>query len=132
MLVPATQGSARTSSNVARFFGSISNIRPMMCLLSRGRRRNNLHGPLMTSGFTGASAPLEVFMGTSAFGGVGFDSGTASLAGVSKSLVDLDGAGVSDNLRRSVPGVGGEANNLYELSVILGIFQGNLRNDIQQ
>lgn len=103
-----------------------------MCLLSLGKRRNNLHGPLMTSGLTGASDPLDVFMGTSTFGGGGFDSGTASLAGTSKSLVDLDGAGVSDERRSSVPGVGGDANSLYELSVILGIFQGNLRSDMQQ
>lgn len=86
----------------------------------------------MTSGLAGASAPLDVLMDTSTFGGAGFVSGTASLAGVSKSPVDLDGIGVSDILLTSVPGLGGDANSLYELSVILGIFQGNLRNDIQQ
>ena len=103
----------------------------MICLLSLGNKRNNRHGPLITSGFTGAIAPFEVFMGISGFG-AGFDSGIASLAGTSKSFVDLDGAGVSDNRLISVPGVGGDANSLYELSVILGIFQGNLRNDMQQ
>lgn len=46
--VRCTQGSAWTSSRVARFFGSISSIWPMICLVSRGRRRNRRHGPLMT------------------------------------------------------------------------------------
>ena len=53
------------------------------------------------------------------------ESGTASRAGVSKSLVDFDGE--SDILLISVPGVGGDAKSLYELSVIRGIFQGNRR-----
>ena len=48
----------------------------------------------------------------SVLGVVGFDceSGTASRAGVSKSLVDLDGE--SDILLMSVPGVGGDAKSL--------------------
>jgi hypothetical protein len=45
-------------------------------------------------------------------------------------VVDLDGT--SDILLMSVPGVGGEANSLYELSVIRGIFQGKRRKDMQQ
>lgn len=82
----------------------------------------------MTSGFFSASAiadPLEE---------PGFDdgAGTASLAGVSKSLVDFDALGESENLLVSVPGVGGDAKSLYELSVIRGIFQGNRRSDMQQ
>lgn len=32
----------------------------------------------------------------------------------------------------SCPGVGSDAKSLYELSVILGTFQGNLRKDMQQ
>jgi hypothetical protein len=32
----------------------------------------------------------------------------------------------------SVPGVGGDAKSLYELSVIRGIFHGNRRSDMQQ
>lgn len=84
----------------------------------------------MTSGLTGAIEPFEVFIGISGFGAE-VDSGTASLAGTSRSFVDLDGTG-SDNRLISVPGVGGDANSLYELSVILGIFQGNLLNDMQQ
>lgn len=57
-------------------------------------------------------------------------SGIASRAGVSRSLVDLEGT--SEILLISVPGVGVDANILYELSVIRGIFQGNRLNDIQQ
>jgi hypothetical protein len=39
-------------------------------------------------------------------------AGTAFLAGVSKSFVDLEGAGWSDSLLISVPGVGGDAKSL--------------------
>jgi hypothetical protein len=59
-------------------------------------------------------------------------SGTSSLAGVFKSVVDFDGTGVSDIRFISVPGEGGEAKSLYELSVMRGIFHGNLLNDMQQ
>jgi len=104
-------------------------MRPMICLLSLGRRRKRRHGPLMTSGFfSGSIAPFDPF--ADALPGAGI----ASLAGVFKSLVDLDTFGVSDNLLAfmSVPGVGGDAKSLYELSVIRGIFHGNRRSDIQQ
>jgi len=83
----------------------------------------------MTSGFfSGSIAPFDPF--ADALPGAGI----ASLAGVFKSLVDLDTFGVSDNLFAfmSVPGVGGDAKSLYELSVIRGIFHGNRRSDIQQ
>jgi len=62
----------------------------------------------------------------------GSELGTASLAGVSRSFVDLEGAASPEILLISAGGVGGDANNLYELSVIRGIFQGNLRSDMQQ
>jgi hypothetical protein len=69
----------------------------------------------MTSGFFSASeaAPFAPFVvAYSVFGVVGLEceSVTASRAGTSKSLVDLDGA--SDILLMSVPGVGGDANSL--------------------
>ena len=86
----------------------------MICLLSLGKRRRRRHGPLMTSGFFSTSEfPLGPIEGAcSVLGVVGFDceSGTASRAGVSKSLVDLDGE--SDILLMSVPGVGGDAKSL--------------------
>jgi hypothetical protein len=108
----------------------------MMCLLSLGKRRRRRHGPLITSGFfsTSGAAPFDPLGACSDLGVVGAEpeceSGIASLAGVSKSLVDLDGT--SDILLMSVPGVGGDANSLYELSVIRGIFQGKRRKDMQQ
>jgi hypothetical protein len=43
------QSSSRTSSMVARSWGSTFSILPMMCLLSRGRMRNSRQGPLITS-----------------------------------------------------------------------------------
>lgn len=110
MTVPETHGSARTSSIGARFLGSISSIRPMICLLSLGKRRRSRHGPLMTSGFL-SPAPFDP-LAASAFGVVGLEvlSGIASLAGVERSVVDFDG--MSDSLLISVPGVGGEAKSL--------------------
>lgn len=44
------QGSLSTSSIVALFLGSISSIRPMICLDSRGSNLNNRQGPLITGG----------------------------------------------------------------------------------
>jgi hypothetical protein len=41
--------SSRTSSIVARSWGSTFSILPIMCLLSRGRMRNSRQGPLITS-----------------------------------------------------------------------------------
>ena len=69
----------------------------------------------MISGFFSASGadPVAPFVGAySVFVVVGLDceSGTASRAGVSKSLVDFDGE--SDILLISVPGVGGDAKSL--------------------
>jgi hypothetical protein len=87
---------------------------------------------LITSGFLSpVAAPFDP-LAASALGVVGLEllSGIASLAGVSRSVVDLEGT--SDILRMSVPGVGADAKSLYELSVIRGIFHGNLRNDMQQ
>ena len=131
MTVLETQGSSKTSAIVARFFGSISSIRPMMCLLSLGRSLRRRHGPLMTSGFLSPSVVPFPFGACSDFMVVGEGlSGTASRAGVFKSVIDLDGA--SECLLISVPGVGGEAKSLYELSVMRGIFHGNRRNDMQQ
>lgn len=130
MVVEETHPSAKTSSIVARFLGSISNIRDMICRLSRGSKRRRRHGPLITSGFLssepGATFKLDLTFTT------GTGSGSTSLAGVSKSLVDLEGCGVSERRLISVPGVGVEANSLYELSVIRGIFHGNRRRDMQQ
>lgn len=66
----------------------------------------------MTSGFLSpVAAPFDPFE-TSALGVVGLEesSGTASLAGVSRSVVDFDG--ISDSLLMSVPGVGVEAKSL--------------------
>lgn len=93
----------------------------------------------MTSGFFGCSSgarePLPS-VAVSDLGVGGFDTGgevgSASRAGVFKSFVDFDGAGISERRFISVPGVGGDAKSLYELSVILGIFHGNLLKDIQQ
>jgi hypothetical protein len=86
-------------------------MRPMICLLSLGKRRKRRHGPLMTSGFLSpAAAPFDPFA-ASGFGVVGLDPfGIASLAGVSRSVVDFEGA--SDILLISVPGVGAEAKSL--------------------
>lgn len=66
----------------------------------------------MTSGFLSpVAAPFDPFA-VSALGVVGLEepSVTASLAGVSRSVVDFDG--ISDNLLMSVPGVGVEAKSL--------------------
>lgn len=84
----------------------------MICLLSLGKRRKRRHGPLMTSGFLSpVAAPFDPLV-ASAFGVVGLEelSAIASLAGVSKSVVDLEG--MSDNLLISVPGVGVAAKSL--------------------
>jgi len=83
-----------------------------MCLLSLGSRRSRRHGPLITSGFLSAgAAPLAPFVGKlSVLGVVGLEeSGTASLAGVSKSVVDFD-TPASDKVL--VSGFGGEAKSL--------------------
>ena len=80
----------------------------MICLLSRGSRRRSRHGPLITSGFLSGAGVAPV----AATSGVEVESGTASLAGVFKSVVDFDGAGVSDSRFISVPGEGGEAKSL--------------------
>lgn len=118
---PWTHGSAITSAMVALFLGSIVNMRDMICRLSLGSKRIRRHGPLITSAFlSGAGAAAVVpllFAVDSPFGagevsGIGFGVGTASLEGVPKSVVDFDGAGVSDNLFMSVPGDGGEAKSL--------------------
>jgi len=104
-----------------------------MCLLSLGKRRRSRHGPLITSGFFSAGAEPFPFAADPVVGfEAAVESETASLAGVSRSVVDLDGAGVSEILLMSVPGVGADAKSLYELSVIRGIFHGNRLNDIQQ
>lgn len=133
MTVSETQGSARISAKVARFFGSISSMRLMTYLLSRGRRRRSRHGPLMTSGFF--SPPSVVVVGgCSVLGVVAAEEaplGMLARSGVLRSLVDLDGTG-SEILDSSVPGVGGDAKSLYELSVMRGIFQGKRRRDMQQ
>ena len=85
-------------------------MRPIMCLLSLGRRRKRRQGPLITSGFLSGAAPFP--LAASTFGVVGLDplSETASLAGVSRSVVDFEG--MSDILLISVPGVGVEAKSL--------------------
>ena len=88
-------------------------MRPMICLLSLGKRRKRRHGPLITSGFlSAAAAPFDPFAGASDLGVVGLEelSGIASLAGVSRSVVDFDG--MSDSLLMSVPGVGVDAKSL--------------------
>lgn len=104
-----------------------------MCLLSLGKRRRSRHGPLITSGFFSAgAAPFPFAVDPVVDFEFAGESVTASLAGVSRSVVDLDGAGVSESLLISVPGLGGDAKSLYELSVIRGIFHGNRLNDIQQ
>jgi hypothetical protein len=117
--VPETQGSSKTSAIVARFLGSISSMRPMICLLSLGKRRRRRHGPLMTSGLAAGAAPfdpLAVAAAASGLGVVGLEGGfeepsvTASLAGVSRSVVDFDGT--SDMRLMSVPGEGAEAKSL--------------------
>jgi hypothetical protein len=86
-------------------------MRPMICRLSLGKSLNRRHGPLMISGFltSPSGAPFDGACEPSC--GLDFDeSAIASLAGVSRSLVDLDGA--SDNLLISVPGVGVDAKSL--------------------
>ena len=84
-----------------------------MCLLSLGNKRKRRHGPLMTSGFfstIAGAAPLPLPLPFALVDGV--EAGLVSFAEVSRSLVDLEGAGVSDSLRISVPGVGTEAKSL--------------------
>lgn len=120
----------------------------MICLLSRGNNLSKRHGPLMISGpffavsqdtvedVAGEVVPGVAFSsGATSFGDGFLDaggSGSESLAGKPvRSLVDFERFGLSP-LRMSVPGVGGDAKSLYELSVILGIFHGNLRKDMQQ
>ncbi len=127
----AAQSSSKTSASGALFLGSISNIRPIICLLSLGKRRSNRQGPLITSCFLSPPSvdALEPFCASACCPA---SSGSASLATVSgRSPVDFEGTG-SDTLRTPVPGVGGDANSLYELSVMRGIFQGNRRNAMQQ
>jgi hypothetical protein len=131
----ATQSSSKTSAKVALSLGSICNMRPIICLLSLGKSRNSRQGPLITSGFFSApsSEALPAPSCDSEWCLVSCpDSASASLAtACCTSPVDLEGAG-SEILRISVPGVGGEAKSLYELSVMRGIFHGNRRNDMQQ
>lgn len=134
----------------------------MMCRLSRGRSRRRRHGPLITgclgagasdvvvidaislsfelegAWVEGPDFALAVVLGAvlscDGFLDAGLEAASASRAavfGISFSDLDMPPPGLSP-LRISVPGDGGDANNLYELSVILGIFQGNLRNDMQQ
>lgn len=131
MTVSVTHGSSNTSAMVALFFGSISNMRLIISLLSLGSRRSSRHGPLMTSGFFSPSAGGPLVVGRSVLGEFVELSWMVALSGVLRSEVDLDGTPL-ENLVNSVPGVGGEAKSLYELSVIRGIFQGNLRRDMQQ
>lgn len=112
---PCTHGSAITSAIVALFFGSIVNMRDMICRLSLGSKRIRRHGPLMTSAFfSGAGAvtvvPLPFAVDAPGVSVVGV--GIASLDGASKSVVDFDGTGVSDSLFMSVPGDGVEAKSL--------------------
>lgn len=52
--VSLTQGLSSICPIVALFFGSSFNIDPIISLLSLGRRRSNLSGPLITSGFGGS------------------------------------------------------------------------------
>lgn len=105
-----------------------------MCRLSLGNRRIRRHGPLIISGFLS----VVPFPFATEFDGVELRSdsvegaGIESLSGVSKSVVDFDGTGASDNLFISVPGDGAAAKSLYELSVMRGIFHGKRLRDIQQ
>lgn len=84
----------------------------MMCLLSLGNKRKRRHGPLMTSGFFSIAGAVPLPLPFALVDGV--EAGIVSLAGVSRSFVDLEGAGAgaSDSLRISVPGVGTEAKSL--------------------
>jgi hypothetical protein len=115
MTVPETHGSAKTSAKVALFLGSISNMRPIICLLSLGRSRSSRHGPLMTSGFFSPSVdPLTavpVVGGCSLLGETAEFSATIALSGVLRSVVDLEGT-PSTIFPISVPGVGVEAKSL--------------------
>lgn len=111
----ATQSSSKTSDKVALSLGSICSMRPIICLLSRGKSRNSRQGPLMTSGFfsvPSSEALLEPLCDSEWCLVSCPDSVSASLVTAScTSPVDLEGTG-SEILLISVPGVGGEAKSL--------------------
>lgn len=113
---PSTHGSAMTSAIVALFLGSIVSIRDMICRLSLGSSRIRRHGPFITSAFfsvVGAVTLVPLLFAAGFPEDCSVDGvGTASLGGVSKSVVDFDGTGVSDSLFMSVPGDGVEAKSL--------------------
>lgn len=110
MTVSLTHGSSNTSAMVALFFGSISSMRLIISLLSRGSSRNSRHGPLMTSGFFSPSVVPLAIRRSVLVEAVEL-SGIIALSGVPRSVVDLDGTPF-ENLVNSVPGVGVEAKSL--------------------
>lgn len=107
-----------TSCILALLLGSISSMRPMICLLSLGSRRNKRNGPFITSGLFSTFSPFDFFSSSDV-----------------NSLSDFTGFSTSEGVIVPVTalmGDGADAKSLYELSVIRGFFQGNLLRDIQQ
>ena len=118
---PEIQGSAMISGILALRLGSISSMRPIICLLSFGNRRSRRNGPLITSGFFSTSVFFSPFVFLS-----------SSVVESFPPFSDLDNFSASEVVGGALMGEGGDAKSLYELSVIRGFFQGNLRSDMQQ
>lgn len=128
--VLATHSLANISGNFARFLESISNIRPIMCLLSLGKSRSSRQGPFTTSV---RCSPLSIEVRVVVLLSPASPCVANGLLGSPslETVFDISLVDFAWGRCFSVPGVGGDANSLYELSVIRGIFHGNLRSDIQ-
>lgn len=136
--LPVTHLSSMISSSVARFLGSISNILPTICLLSRGSSRRSRHGPLITCdacwllvvevvGFCSPLAACSLLGCRDAGSDWEPDARWSSPAVGAESEGGLEGPAICLG-----PSFGGDTKSLYELSDTRGAFHGNRRSVIQQ